>query len=254
MKKTKPLAVIILAAGKGKRMNNPDNPKVLVDLKGKPIISYVLDKVDQLIPDKVIMIVGHLKENIIEFVNKSRFKNVSFVSQDNQLGTGHAVDQAREELNDFEGNVLILAGDVPLITKKALENFIIYHKEYKSDLSVLTTIAPDPTGYGRIVRDKKGSIIRIIEHKDANEEEKQLKEINSGIFLVDSGLLFKALSKVSNENAQGEYYLTDIVDILKKDGRKVMAYNGAQFDELQGVNSPDDLRKVTFVFDRIFKN
>jgi lactoylglutathione lyase len=236
-------AVVILAAGQGKRMKNPDLPKVLVSLAEKPLLGHVLDKVESLDPDKTIIVIGHKREKVRDFCNR-HYEWCEFAIQEEQLGTGHAVDQARDELLDFDGNVLILAGDVPLLTFETISKFIQHHKDNNSVLSVLSTSAPDPTGYGRIVRNENGDFINITEHKDATDEIRKINEINSGVFLVDSKILFTSLSEVNNENAQGEYYLTDIVDIVRNKDMQVHAFNVADFDELQGVNSPEDLKKA----------
>lgn len=250
MQQSTDLSVIILAAGQGKRMKNPDLPKVLVNLAEKPLLGHVLDKVQELKPTKTVIIIGHKREKIRDFCNR-HYNWVEFAIQEEQLGTGHAVDQAAENLSDFAGDVLILAGDVPLLTSETLQKFSKLHSDNESKLSVLSTTAPDPTGYGRIVRDENGSFANITEHKDADEEIRKIDEINSGIFLVDSELLFKSLSQVNNQNAQGEYYLTDIVDIVRNQGIDVFAFNAADFDELQGVNSPEDLEKAEITYKRL---
>lgn len=241
------LTIIVLAAGKGKRMNNPDLPKVLAELSNKPLLKHVLDKFEKLNPVKSIIVVGHQKQKVIDYCNSLNI-NIQFAHQDEQLGTGHAVIMCKSILEDYDGNVLILAGDVPLIRKSTIENFIDIHNSNQSVLSVLTTIAPNPTGYGRIIRNKDGDFERIVEHKDSTEIEKEIDEINSGIFLVDSIQLFKALDNVKNTNAQKEYYLTDIVAIMKSWNEKVWAFNLAAFDELQGVNNSDDLKLAELNF------
>lgn len=237
------ISVIILAAGQGKRMNNPDLPKVLVNLGDKPMLSYVLDSVNDLNPDQIIIVIGHKREKVRDFCNRF-YENISFAIQEQQLGTGHAVDQAREYLHNFTGDVLILAGDVPLLKSDTLNKFIDLHVKSYSQLSVLSTIATNPKGYGRIVRNSTGLFIKITEHKDADTEVLKIHEINSGIFLVNSRILFDLLSKIDNKNAQGEYYLTDIVDLAVASGINVNAFNCAEYDELQGINSPEDLEKA----------
>lgn len=238
----KALAVAILAAGKGKRMKNDELPKVMVPLEGKPLVEYVLEQAGALNPEKIVLIVGHLKEKVIEHINKSQYKNAEFAVQESQLGTGHAVAQAEKSLADFEGDALILCGDVPLLSADTLRKFIRESKGAAA--SVLTTKAPDPTGYGRIIRNDAGEFVKIVEQKDANEDENLVDEINSGVFLVESGKLFESLKSVSNKNAQSEYYLTDIIEILRSSGEKVRAVCAAKFEELQGVNSPEDLEKA----------
>ncbi len=245
---SKSLSTIILAAGLGKRMNNPTLPKVLVPMCDKPLLGHVLDTSTQLNPEKQIIIVGHYKEKVIDYINESDYSNCGFAVQEEQLGTGHAVAQAKESLKDFTGDALILCGDVPLLTKDTLDKFVASHEENNSVVSVLSTYTDNPFGYGRIIRDKDKNFIKITEEKDASELEKQVTEINSGVFLVDKALLFHALDRVTPNNAQGEYYLTDIISILKGENHKVMAFPVAEFEELQGVNTIDDLKKVELVY------
>lgn len=244
MEESNNLAIIVLAAGKGKRMKNPNLPKVLVELNHKPLIQYVLDEVLKLKFQKLLVVVGHLKELVINFIISQYSSNFIFVEQKEQLGTGHAVLQTYPYLIDFSGSILILSGDVPLIKSETLTNFIKQHFESKSDISVLSTLAPEPKGYGRILRDKANHFVGIVEEKDCNEEQKEINEINSGIYLVNSKLLFSALQKLDNNNAQQEYYLTDIVSILQKEGKNCNAFLLASFDELQGINSYEELFEI----------
>lgn len=235
------ISIVILAAGQGKRMKNPDLPKVLAELDAKPLIWRVLTQARELSPKTMAIIIGHQREKVIEYVDSLGFPEVKYAVQNEQLGTGHAVMQAKDALGDTDGSVLILCGDVPLLRAKTMADFIANHKDTNADLSVLTAIADDPTGYGRIVRDADGEFERIVEHKDSSENEKLIKEINSGVYFVGAKVLFTALEKVGSNNVQGEYYLTDIVEILKKDGKKVVAYDKADIMEIQGVNSPEQL-------------
>ncbi len=248
---SKSLSTIILAAGLGKRMNNPTLPKVLAPMCEKPLLGHVLDTSSMLNPEKQVIIVGHYKEKVIDYIDKSDYKNCEFAVQSEQLGTGHAVAQAKDSLKGFDGDALILCGDVPLLTKKTLDKFVAAHEENNSVVSVLSTHASNPFGYGRIIRDSEKNFIKITEEKDANDKEKQVTEINSGVFLVDKALLFHALDSVTPNNAQGEYYLTDIISILKGENHKVMAFPVAEFEELQGVNTIDDLKKVELVYKSI---
>jgi NDP-sugar pyrophosphorylase family protein len=236
------LTVAILAAGKGTRMNVPDLPKVLVPMNNKPLLGYVLETIEQLKSSKTVVILGHEKEKVNKFLSQNSFSNIKTVLQEPQLGTGHAVDQTRSELIESNSDVMILCGDVPLITLETLNSFIKYHNDNNSSLTVLSAIAPNPTGYGRIIRDDNNNFVRIVEQKDANEIEKSVNEINSGTYIVKSELLFSALERINNSNAQGEYYLTDIVEIIKNDGYEVMAYPTSNIDEIQGINSIDDLK------------
>ena len=233
-------AVTVLAAGKGKRMKNPDMSKVMAKLAGKPLIEHVLEQAFTLSPDKIVVIVGYKKDSVIDFV-RNRFDDVEFAEQNEQLGTGHAVMQTAEHFKDYTGDILILSGDVPLLSAGTLSKFADFHYGGKYDLSVLTTFAENPFGYGRILRDKDDNFVKIVEEKDADDNERAINEINSGVYLVKSKLLFDALNSVGNNNIQNEYYLTDIIEILRNQGYKTGAFAGADFDELQGINSPEDL-------------
>lgn len=250
----RPIAVAILAAGKGKRMNNPDQSKVMALLDAKPLIAHVLDETLKLNPEQIILIVGHQKQSVIDFIRTEYSPDFLFAEQNQQLGTGHAVAQTKGHLMSFEGDILILSGDVPLLSAATLEKFIENHHQGNWDLSVLSTIAPDPRGYGRIVRDNEGNFLKIVEQKDANEFEQNIDEINSGVYLVKSDLLFDALDGLSNNNSQGEYYLTDIIEILAQKSYKVNCFAGAEFGELQGINSPADLAKAEEYYHRFRNN
>jgi len=253
----KDLAIIILAAGQGKRMKNPDLPKVLVELNGKPLLGHVLDQANVLEPKKIVNVIGHFKEKVIDYVNSlsnNTNSEISYAYQEEQLGTGHAVNMAKESLRDFVGNVLILCGDVPLLQAGTLISFIKEHENSYSKLSVLSAIAPNPFGYGRIIRDAKGEFQKIVEEKDANVHEQKTDEINSGIYIVDAKILFDTLSEVENNNAQNEYYLTDIVKISKNKNMQVNAVKGVIFDELMGVNSQEDLQIAEKYYQENFAN
>lgn len=235
------LAVVILAAGKGTRMNNPNKAKVMFELSGKPMIDYVVQQAESLAPKRIVAVVGFQKESVMEYLSREFPGRLEYAHQDVQLGTGHAVQQAEPLLQGFEGDVLILSGDVPLLRRETLAAFAEAHRTQKSAVSVLSVDAPNPTGYGRIVRVGNGDFERIVEHKDASETERAITEINSGIYLVQAAALFSALSEVSNSNAQGEYYLTDIIGILRKHGKGVSAWKCDAFKEVLGVNTIEQL-------------
>jgi bifunctional UDP-N-acetylglucosamine pyrophosphorylase/glucosamine-1-phosphate N-acetyltransferase len=205
-------------------------------------------------PDKVVLVVGNLKEMVIDYINNSEFKNIEFAEQIEQLGTGHAVEMTRNLLSDFDGDTLILAGDVPLLKSESLNKFINLHNSVKSDVSVLSTTAPDPTGYGRIVRDNFENFLKITEHKDADENIRKIDEINSGIYIVNTKLLFDSLKQIQNNNSQGEFYLTDIIEILKNNGKNVYAINAAPFEELQGINTSEELAKAAEIYKLVNNN
>ena len=207
-------------------------PKVLHHICGKPIVCHVLDQLSALGAEKSIMIVGHQSEQVREQVGDQ----VLYKEQKEQLGTAHAVLQAKEELVNQKGITLVLNGDHPLFTKDSLLQLIKKHREEKAAATVLTACVEDPTGYGRIVRDEDGCVKRIVEHKDANEEERNIHEINTGTFCFDNQKLFSVLDKVNNDNAQGEYYLPDVISILKELNEKVVAEKVLNPEEALGVN------------------
>jgi len=241
-----PFSIIILAAGKGTRMNNPETPKVLAELNGKPLISYVLDTSLSLSPQNIYLIIGYKKELVRDYVAqnyKNALDKIIFVEQNKQLGTGHAVKQVEPVLHKHT-DVLILAGDVPAIKASTLAQFIAEHRNQQADLSVLSAIASNPAGYGRIIR-RNGNFLLIREEKDASQDEKLINEINSGIYFLNTELLFPALDKIKQNNAQREYYLTDIIEILKNEGKKVVATQVANFNEIQGVNTHQQLQELS---------
>ncbi len=196
-------AVIIMAAGKGKRMKS-NLPKVLHNLAGKPILNYVLDTIYQLEAKRKILIVGYKSDQIRELIGDK----IEYVEQKEQLGTAHAVLQTNKLLSDFKGDVLILSGDVPFLTVKILKKLLKYHQANNFCCTLVSTILKDPKGYGRIIRDKKGEIKGIIEEVDLSADKKKITEVNSGIYCVNKDKLFQALEKITPDNKQGEYYLT----------------------------------------------
>lgn len=228
---------IILAAGEGTRMKSK-KPKVLHKVCGKPILEYVIDASTNANVRKNYVVVGHEGDRVQE--NFKGNPDISFktqpIGEEHPYGTGYAVMQAIDEIDD-ESNVVILYGDTPLITAETVGKFLKYHNENKYDGTVLTAYLDDPTGYGRIIRGESGEILKIVEDKDGTEEEKQIKEINSGMYCFNGKKLKSALGKISNDNAQGEYYVTDVISILKEDGYNVGAYVINDSIEIHGVNS-----------------
>ena len=234
------VSAVILAAGKGTRMKS-DIPKVLHEINGKPMISYVLKVAGKLMCNPIAVIVGYQEEKIRDYLTG---KKVIFVSQKEQLGTGHAVLQSENALKKSENDVLILYGDMPLLSVQTLKEFIDDHMVSGSMLSILTTRAKDPASYGRIVRDEDLKILKIVEEKDASEEEKNIDEINSGIYCVNKNFLFSTLRRLKPENKQGEYYLTDIVAKAVEKGIEVNSFYAGDEREVIGVNTVEDLKKV----------
>ncbi len=239
----KKLAVAILAAGLGKRMKSPDKPKVMFEINGRPMIDYVVELAFKVNAEIVVPIVGHHREQVINFLGqKFQGKDIKYAVQAEQLGTGHAVIQTAELLKDFDGEILILSGDVPLLKFETVVRLINEHFEKNNTATLLTTVFENSHGYGRIVRDAEGNFSRIVEEKDASEEEKQIKEINPAIYIVNAKVLFDALSKISPENNQKEYYLTDIFHFIPKEKTGTVVTN----DELEvtGVNSIEQLKEM----------
>ena len=243
----KKLATVILAAGKGKRMKNPEKSKVMYELCGKPMIEYVVDLALKIKSEKIIVIVGHQKKAVIDFLNTkypAEKDKIKFAHQDEQLGTGHAVMQTEEELKDFDGEVLILSGDVPLLRYETVIDFLKYHSMYGFDASLLSAIFDEPHGYGRIIRDGECNFIDIREEKDADEEEKRINEINSGIYIIDNKHLFDSLKTIKTDNAQGEYYLTDVFRYFQNKELKIGASAAGDNLEITGVNTIQQLEDM----------
>lgn len=233
------LDILILAAGLGTRMKS-NLAKVLHKLDGRPLINHVCETASQLRPRKTYVVVGHQADDVKKVViSEFDERSVEFVTQHNQLGTGDAVNSARELLENEDSSLLVLSGDVPMIRTQTLVNLIERHKQYLGHgaaCTVLTVRLEDPTGYGRVISNADGAFQRIVEQKDATDEEKQVSEINSGIYCFDTRKLFAALAKVSNDNAQGEYYLTDVPGILRDAGEDIALYRHDDSHEIEGVN------------------
>ena len=228
---------IILAAGKGKRMRS-DLAKVLHPVCGAPMLSHSVAAARAAGAGKIVVVIGHQAGRIRELFGKDK---LIFVEQCDLLGTGHAVLQAREVFKDYTGTVVILCGDVPLILPETVRALYDHHRSEGAVVTVLTTIPAEPAGYGRVVKAKDGSVLKIVEDKDATPEEKQIREINTGIYCVESRFLFDAVSSLGNRNAQGEYYLTDIVEMACKNGLRVMSSLAGDPVEVMGINSCEEL-------------
>ncbi|EOD1961953.1 bifunctional UDP-N-acetylglucosamine diphosphorylase/glucosamine-1-phosphate N-acetyltransferase GlmU [Listeria monocytogenes] len=236
---------VVLAAGQGTRMKSKLY-KVLHPVCGKPMVEHVVDQISTLNVDKVVTIVGHGAEKVQEHLaGKSEF-----VKQEEQLGTAHAVLQAKAELAGKDGVTLVVYGDTPLIEASTMEALLKYHHEKRAKATILTTVIEDPTGYGRIIRDDLGIVEKIVEHKDATEKEQRISEINTGTYCFDNKALFEALENVSNDNVQGEYYLPDVIKILKDSDEVVAAYRMESFEESLGVNDRIALAEASRLMQR----
>lgn len=235
---------IILAAGKGTRMKS-DTPKVLHTIFDKTLVGYVIDAVNNTgLADENFVIVGHQAERVEEYINEN-YDNAKCVLQSPQLGTGHAVSMALPYLKDFDGEVIILCGDTPLITSETIKEFVEYHRENKSDLTVMSAIFDNPTNYGRIIRNQDGSLNSIVEEKDATPEQKAVKEINAGIYCINWAKIKPAFNELTSNNAQGEYYLTDIIKWGNEKNLSVNAYILKNNEEIFGINSKTHLAEAT---------
>lgn len=241
------LAVVILAAGQGKRMGNPDLAKVLAPLHGRPLLGYVLDQARALHPDTIVPIIGHQREAVRACVAKE-CPDAQCVEQVEQLGTGHAVQQTKSLLSSAQADVIILSGDVPLLSSETMLLLLKTHREKSASCTVLTTTVDNPTGYGRIIRSTDGALLRIVEHKDATPHERSIHEINSGVYVVRSEDLYPALDLVQNSNAQGEYYITDIINILQGRGATVIAHHTDDTIEVHGINTVADLERASELY------
>lgn len=238
---------VILAAGKGTRMQS-ETPKVLHEIFGKTLVGYVLDNVKNITIENFV-IVGHHAEEVESFVKKN-YTNAKTVLQTPQLGTGHAVSMVCPMLKDYKGLVLILCGDTPLITEETLKKFIDFHKSQKSDLTVMSTMFENPTNYGRIIRETDNTLKCIVEEKDATPEQKAVKEVNAGIYCIDWAKVQPAFSQLTSNNAQGEYYLTDIIEWGKKNNLNVNAYIMGNNEEIFGINSRLHLAEATKIMQK----
>ncbi|ERK28386.1 bifunctional UDP-N-acetylglucosamine diphosphorylase/glucosamine-1-phosphate N-acetyltransferase GlmU [Clostridium intestinale] len=238
-------SALILAAGQGKRIKS-NLPKVLHKVCGKEMINHVIDTMREANIEDVNIIIGKGAE-LVQKATESR--NVSYSLQEEQLGTGHAVKCAKEFLKDKDGVVAIFTGDAPLIRKETVKNLLDNHIENGNTGTLLTSLIQDPTGYGRIIRNGN-EIERIVEHKDCNEDELKVNEINAGMYCFDIKALLGALEKLSNNNAQGEYYLTDVISILKSEVKKLGAVI-TEFDETLGVNSRAELAQAEVIMRKV---
>ncbi|MEH6907220.1 bifunctional UDP-N-acetylglucosamine diphosphorylase/glucosamine-1-phosphate N-acetyltransferase GlmU [Neobacillus drentensis] len=222
---------VILAAGQGTRMKSKLY-KVLHPVCGKPMVQHVVNQVMKLNIQEIVTIIGHGAEMVQAQLGDSS----KYALQDQQLGTAHAVNQAQSMLDGKAGVTIVVCGDTPLIKAETMEALFKHHEELNAKATILTARISDPTGYGRIVRNSAGLVEKIVEHKDASEDERKISEINTGTYCFDNLALFEALKNVSNDNVQGEYYLPDVIEILKTQGEVVTAFQTAELEETLGVN------------------
>ena len=234
------LAVVVLAAGKGSRMKS-DLPKVLHPVAGKPLLGHVLDRLDALGIRRRIVVVGHCRTAVEAYCAQ---RGVETVIQEPQLGTAHAFQQAMPALGDFRGPVLVLCGDTPLLTARTLTRLLEVQAERDAAAVVLSANLPDPTGYGRVLRDAEGNIERIVEHRDATDEERRVHEINTAIYAFRYPEGLADLNRVSRENQQGEYYLTDVIDLLRRRGQRTAVLCTDEPREAMGVNTMEQLAEA----------
>lgn len=236
-------AIVVLAAGKGKRMKS-DLAKVLHPVLGRPMIEHLLERLIEFNPDRILVVIGHQADRVKKLLGKYRDR-IEFVLQEKQLGTGHAVMVCEDGLKDYTGEILVLAGDVPFLSLKTLTRLVELHRREKAAATVLSSTPPDATGYGRVVRLPGTDLVdRIVEHKDASEKERKIGEINTGTFCFDSRYLFEALHEIGIDNIQNEYYLTDIMEVLRHKNLKTAVCLTPHADEALGINSAEQLAEL----------
>lgn len=240
---------LILAGGKGKRMKS-DLPKVLHKVCGKEMVNHVIDTMREAQLEEVNVIIGKGAEKVKEATQN---RNVTYSLQEQQLGTGHAVICAKKFLEGKKGTIAIFSGDAPLITEETVRKCIEFHEKAGYKATLLTSILKNPAGYGRIIRGTDGTVVKIVEHKDCSEEELKVNEINAAMYCFDIESLIKGLDKIKNNNAQGEYYFTDMIEIIKKEGGKIGAIPVA-FEETLGVNSRVQLSEVEKILRKRINN
>lgn len=255
------LGVIILAAGKGKRMGG-DHPKVLANLGEKPLIDYVISTAVSLKPSIIAVVVGFEKEKVIDYVSaklgvsaaeKENIESdvavpdgaaVRYAYQDEQLGTGHAVQKTKNIFKNFKGDIVLLYGDVPLISKETIHNLIDHHEKTGAAATILSAEYDDPSGYGRVIRNDSGELLKIIEEKDTSPSEKGIAEVNTGTYVFRAEQLFDNLDRLSRDNAQKELYITDMIGILREQGKIISSWKTKNSEETFGINTPEDLERL----------
>ncbi len=241
-------SVIILAAGLGTRMKSK-KVKILHPLLGRPMIFFTVDLTEKLGAEKTVLVIGHQAEEVKKALER---RPVDYALQKEQLGTGHAVQQAVPHLQETEGPILVLCGDVPLLREETLSQLIEHHRETDAAVTLLTTQLESADGYGLIIRSPSGNILKIVEHKDATSEEKEIREINTGIYCFDADFLLTSIASLTNKNIQNEYYLTDLIEIAQYEQKKVSGLKCDDPEEVMGINSRDQLAAAAAILrDRI---
>lgn len=240
----KPIRVIIPAAGKGTRLKCDDIPKAMHSLCGKPLLEIVLENTDFISPDNTYIVVGYKKEKIMEYFGEK----YNYVIQGEQLGTGHAVNVCAGEFSDFEGTVLVTFGDMPMFRKEILEKICEIHAQKNAACTLLTAYNPNLDDWAKVIRDESGNFKAIVEGKDCTPEQNKLGELFAGVLVFDSKALFSTLPKLSRENAQNEYYLTDVPRIMREEGLTVDVLMTDDPNDLCGVNTREDLKKCEEIF------
>lgn len=241
------LVAIILAAGKGTRMGS-DLPKVVHEVADAPMVSWVARACREAGCARIIVVVGH-RQDLVRAIFEGD-DSIEFVVQDQQLGTGHAVQCAEDELNGFEGDVVVLAGDGPLVRPEAIRGLVDHHRKTNAGATMATAIIDEPKGYGRILRDVGGAFTGVVEEKEATDAQRAIKEINPSVYCFRATDLFRALSRVKRSEKSGEYYLTDVPALLAAEGAHIDAVNSLQPDEALSINTPEQLQDV----DRILRS
>ena len=239
------IRAVILAAGKGTRMKS-QKPKVLHEIFSKPLVGRVVEAIENISKEdeiKSVVVVGHGADEVEKYLSK--YKNVTCVLQKEQLGTGHAVSMALDELKNFKGTVIIACGDTPLLKSATLKKMCEYHEEHNADVTVMSAVFENPFGYGRIVRAQDGSVEAIVEQKDANDEQKAIKEVNTGVYCLKWESVKDSFKELKNNNSQGEYYLTDIISWARQKKKKALSFVIEHASETLGINSRYQLAQAT---------
>ncbi|MFN3604203.1 MAG: sugar phosphate nucleotidyltransferase [Leptonema sp. (in: bacteria)] len=257
MEENNKLYAVVLAAGKGTRMNS-ELPKVLMEVDGKPMIFFVLENLKPLNLTEIVIVVGYKKEYLIEKINeyiqKTNFSIlIRFAEQKEQLGTGHAFLMTEPLLKNVKGYVLVTAGDMPFLSTDSFKSLFSKIQEENTVGAILTSYMEDPYGYGRIVRDKNQLLDKIVEEKDATEEIKKIKEVNTGCYVFTLPEIFDILKKIKNNNKQGEYYLPDVIEIYKQEKKHFSCYTLKDSREAMGANTKEELKKLNEIYKNYIK-